>query len=199
MVLETGNRLAARGHQVDCICIRADRQIVGEESGICFHPIDGPLSSELSFWLKFKSGCERVLAIVDRLVADDADAILFPTSVPCELVGQLRSKASPTLKLRVVLPGTVGIYSFEKLDLGAALAQKTGLRVHCVRSFSFRCEALPCVQMVLVNSQYSLSATKLAYGYSDRVCEVVYLGVDGDRFSLSEAGNARLGSAVLPN
>ena len=184
MVLETGKRLAARGHQVDCVCIRADRNIVGDAGGIRFHEIGGPLSSAVGFWLKFKTGCNRVVTAVDRILGNShEDAVLFPQVFPANWW------ASALLRLHPSLPCVwycqePSAFIHSRNWIGALPRPKNWI-ARALNPMLRHMDLNHCRQFkkVLVNSQYSRQYTQQVYGYSDQQCEVVYLGVDRERFN----------------
>ncbi len=184
MVLETAKRLVMRGHQVDCVCIRADTSIVGVDTGIVFHEIGGPLSSEIQFWLRFRLGCSRVAEVVKQVVAGDrlGNCILFPQVFPANWWGSFVMKQLPELRC-VWYCQEPSAFIHSKKWINALPWPKNwiaqGLRpilrqwdLHYCKVFS----------NVLVNSQFSRRYAQDVYGYSDKHCEVVYLGLDSDRF-----------------
>ncbi len=80
--------LVARGHHVDCVCIRADDVITGDDAGIRFHEICGPLSSQISVWMRFRESCQRVCATVERLSLQSLnESVLFPQVFPANWWG----------------------------------------------------------------------------------------------------------------
>jgi len=79
MVLESGRRLASRGHDVHCVCIRADDAIIGNVRGIItFHEIGGFNDQN----------CRKVYLGVDleRFTPAPQERQKHPIAVVCKLI-----------------------------------------------------------------------------------------------------------------
>ena len=194
MVLETGKRLVARGHRVDCVCIRADQPIVGTDTGITFHEIGGALSSEFMFWLRFPDGCKRVTALVTQIVDRDTAerCILFPQVFPVNWWGSYVLAKRPQLKC-VWYCQEPSAFIHSKSWMRALRWPKNWIAQGfnpILRSIDLRyCKLF---QKVLVNSQYSQRYAQKVYGYSDARCSVAYLGLDSSRFNFDETEERKL-------
>jgi glycosyltransferase involved in cell wall biosynthesis len=186
MVLETGKRLAARGHQVDCVCIRADRAIVGTDSGITFHEIGGTLSSQIPFWLRFRSGCVRVADAVSRILdTSTGETVLFPQVFPANWWGDYVMRKLPNLPcIWYCQEPSAFIHSASWIN---ALPWPKNWIAKALNPLLRTSDLQACRKFtrVLVNSQYSRNYTRLVYGYSEEACRVVYLGFDPTRFRVS--------------
>lgn len=184
MVLETGKRLAARGHRVDCICIRADRNIVGSETGITFHEIGGPLSSQLLFWLNFRSSCARVADVAKRIVEEsEQKCVLFPQVFPANWWGSSVLKRMPnTVSVWYCHEPSAFIHSIHWIN---ALPWPKNWIAKALNPILRRWDLQACkgFTRVLVNSKYSRQYTQGVYGFADNLCEVVYLGFDQQKFA----------------
>lgn len=187
MVLETGKRLASRGHQVDCVCIRADREIVGADEGISFHEIGGPLSSQVSFWLNFRSSCKRVAETVARLVNQSStDCVLFPQVFPANWWGSYVLQQMRDLNA-VWYCHEPSAFIHAKNWIHALPWPKNWMAKALSPLLShWDLRACQTFKTVLVNSRYSQKYAQSVYGFSDNQCEVVYLGFDHGKFSPGE-------------
>ncbi len=196
MVLETGKRLVERGHNVDCVCIRADASIVGIESGIAFHEIGGPLSSQLAFWLGFRRGCSRVAEVVRRLVAGSpTECVLFPQVFPANWWGSYVLQKLPELRA-VWYCQEPSAFIHSKAWINALPWPKNWI-AKGLNPILARWDLRACshFEKVLVNSEYSRQYSRRIYGYDETRCEVVYLGIDRRRF-LPAARNERDASVL---
>ena len=186
-VLETGARLAARGHDVHCICIRAEVEQVAEATQqIQFHEIGGRLSSSIRFWLSFNRSSQRVLAKVRDLLDCQRPAVLFPQVFPANWWGGHVLQELPKLPhVWLCQEPSAFIHSarwisalpFPKNVLARVLNPLLKSRdlQHCRR-----------FEIVAGNSKFTRDWARKVYGYSDESCRFVHLGVDHDRFSSGE-------------
>jgi glycosyltransferase involved in cell wall biosynthesis len=94
VALETGSRLASRGHEVHLVSLRNLPELIERFRGIEFHDLHGPLSSELRYWLQLPIYQARFNAIVDALSPDAVLAHAFPANY-WAFVNRLRNKAVP--------------------------------------------------------------------------------------------------------
>lgn len=183
MVLETGYRLAQRGHEVHCICIRADANIVAEASKtIRFHEIGGPLSSSIWFWLRFRRSCSKVSRLIDDILLQQDPAVLFPQVFPANWW------ASWVLRRHRSLPcvwycqePSAFIHSSRWIN---ALPSPKNWIAWLMNPY-LRCQDLRnCsrFETILVNSQFSKTYTEQIYGYESAKVTTVYLGVNRDQF-----------------
>lgn len=182
-VLETGTRLARRGHDVHCVCIRADPMIVGPaESAIEFHEIGGRLSSSLGFWIGFRSSCRQVCAAVDRIIEPAASPILFPQVFPANWWANDVIKQFPDLPCCwYCQEPSAFIHSRSWIS---ALPRPKNWIATVLQPLLSRVDIKKCraFEHVLVNSDFSSQYTRQVYGYHPDVCATVYLGVDHNRF-----------------
>ena len=195
MVLESGRRLASRGHDVHCVCIRADDAIIGNVRGIItFHEIGGPLSSQIGFWLGFRRSCRRINELIRDISGEDSSrqTVLFPQVFPANLwVSYVAGRRPALATVWYCQEPSAFIHSRDwkrslpwpknwiALLLGPILAMVD-------RRFFLR------FRHVLVNSKFSKRYTQRIYGYRDDQCRVVYLGVDHDRFRVRDGAQRRL-------
>jgi glycosyltransferase involved in cell wall biosynthesis len=94
VALETGARLANRGHEVHLVSLRNLRELTERFGGIQFHDLRGPLSSELRYWLQLPIYQARFDAIVDAVSPDVILAHAFPANY-WAFVHRLRKNAVP--------------------------------------------------------------------------------------------------------
>lgn len=186
MVLETGRRLAARGYDVHCICIRADANVVGNYAGITFHEIGGPLSSSVSFWLQFPIKCRQMLNQVEAIVARTPSQkwILFPQVFPANWWGgNILSTRSELDCVWYCHEPSAFIHSSDWIN---ALPWPKNWFAKMLNPLLKWIDLKYChrFRAVLVNSRFSKSYTQRIYGYGDQACQVVYLGVDLAKFRL---------------
>ena len=181
--LEMGSRLAKRGHQVHCICIRADPKIVKDAiPAVEFHEIGGPLSSSLLFWMRFRSSSRRVLELVDQLTASATDAVLFPQVFPANWWAADVLQARPNVPCAWYCPEpSAFIHSRPWIK---ALPWPKNWIARWARPVLHRIDVAKCrrFRAILVNSDYTAAYARRVYGYTTERCVTVYLGVDHDRF-----------------
>jgi glycosyltransferase involved in cell wall biosynthesis len=182
-VLETANRLERRGHTVHIITIRADEKVVGEAgSGIHFHEIGGPLSSQLSFWLTFPQSCSRIDKVIRSLKAP----ILFPQVFPANWWGfHVRKRRRDLPCVWFCHEPSAFIHS---RDWIAALPTKTTRVLARLGNPLLRwldTSGARHVDLVFTNSFYTRAYAQSVYGYPDELVRTVYLGVDHQRFTPS--------------
>lgn len=186
-VLETGKRLARRGHDVHCICIRADQEVLsGCGPGIQFHEIGGPLSSQLTFWARFRAVCASVNAAAGEILSKNPreSTILYPQVFPANWWASYILNKRPSLpcvwycqepSAFIHSPDWINALPWPKNWLARLLNP-------VLKSIDSRHSAR--FSKVLVNSDYSRSAARQVYGFDEQQCEKVYLGVDHARFSV---------------
>lgn len=80
VALETGQRLADRGHEVHLVSIRHERQLTERFPSIRFHDLGGPLPNEFSYWSSLRGLHGRFHEVVDDLAADVVLAHVFPAN-----------------------------------------------------------------------------------------------------------------------
>lgn len=184
MVLETGRRLASRGHDVHCVCIRADDKIVGGYDGIKFHEIGGPLSSSILFWLQFRSTCRRVTDRIDEVVSQSSlpKWVLFPQVFPANWWGGVLRATRPELDcVWYCHEPSAFIHSSDWI---AALPWPKNWFAKLLNPYLKWMDLKYCrrFRTILVNSEFSRTYTQRIYGFSDQSCKVAYLGVDLAKF-----------------
>ena len=193
-VLETGSRLAARGHHVHCVCIRADQRFVDGYAGIEFHETGGPLSSSLWFWLRFSAGCKKINAAVNRIVseANAEPCVLYPQVFPANWW------AAEILKLQ---PGLVCVWYCQ--EPSAFIHSRAWINAlpwpkNWIASLlnpilkKMDLKRATCFTKVLVNSDFSKRYAQSIYAYDNDQCRTVYLGVDPERFNAVSSAENRL-------
>lgn len=187
MVLETGKRLVARGHHVDCVCIRADHEIIGSDTGIEFHEIGGPLSSKFLFWLRFKAGCACIAERVKRIAGNSkGQCVLFPQVFPANWWCSYILEKLPYLPcVWYCQEPSAFIHSNKWIN---ALPWPKNWTAKLLSPILRRRDLQACrkFKRVLVNSQYSNEYTRQVYGYSEEECDVAYLGFDHTHFRASK-------------
>ena len=184
MVLETGRRLAERGHSIHCICLRADDAIVGSfRDSIAFHEVDGPLTSKLSYWLNYRKYERRMVDSAKSIACGRYETILFPQVFPANWWGEAVLRSVPDLPcLWYCHEPSAFIHRRDWIDalpwpknwiarLLSPVLKRTDLRR--MKAFSH----------VVTNSDQTRRDVIDVYHYPEQMCETVYLGVDHERFS----------------
>ena len=195
MVLETGTRLARRGHDVHCICIRADRRLIGEAGNeIKFHEIGGPLSSSIWFWIRFQSRCNRVAETLRTIQATASSTVLFPQIFPANWWGAYVVRRKSNLKcIWYCQEPSAFIHS---TDWKRSLPPPKNWIAHVLSPLLGAIDRKLCRRFnrVLVNSEFSKQYVQQVYGFGEEECRVVFLGVDHQRFriALSESRMKRV-------
>ena len=179
-VLETGSRLAARGHHVHCVCIRADQRFVDGYAGIEFHETGGPLSSSLWFWLRFSASCKKINDAVNRIVseANAEPCVLYPQVFPANWWASEVLKQSPGLRC-VWYCQEPSAFIHSQRWINALPLLKNWIAI-ILRPLLLERDLRYCRSFnnVLVNSEYSRVQVQKVYGYVDETVQRVYLGVD---------------------
>jgi glycosyltransferase involved in cell wall biosynthesis len=84
-VLETAERLAQRGLDVNILTLVADDTIVSSYRHVKIHCVGGPLPNTFSYWLHFPALSKRINQVIYQLKPD----ILFPQVFPANYWGFL--------------------------------------------------------------------------------------------------------------
>ncbi len=152
-----------------------------------FHEIGGPLSSQLSFWIRFRSGCVRVAETVKR-IWDKAEneAVLFPQVFPANWWGSYVLGELPNLPaVWYCHEPSAFIHSANWMN---ALPWPKNWIAKSLNPVLRRWDLQACskFERVLVNSQFTRKYTQEIYRYSDVACEVAYLGFDHTKFHACE-------------
>lgn len=190
-VLETCRRLAARGHVVKVISIRADEKITGDATkDVEFINIGGPLSSSLWFWLFFPWSCLRVFRILDR----HHDFVLFPQVFPVNWWGALYKLLHKKVRLVwMCQEPSAFIHSKEWIASIKNPMMRLGARIFnsLLKAVDVKLAALP--DRVMVNSEYTRGYARMVYGYTGDMIRTIYPGVEHN----GEAGVKSLGGGEL--
>ncbi|MEZ6136557.1 MAG: glycosyltransferase family 4 protein [Pirellulaceae bacterium] len=183
MVLETGRRLADRGHRVDCVCIRAARDIVGNDSRMTFHEIGGPSSSQIPFWLGFRAGCKRIAAKVKRITDEsNGECVLFPQVFPANWWGSYVLTQLPHIPC-IWFCQEPSAFIHSSAWIGALPFPKNWI-ARLLNPFLAQIDVRSCQKFrtVMVNSLFSQEYARQVYGYPPETVVPVSLGVDHGRF-----------------
>jgi glycosyltransferase involved in cell wall biosynthesis len=185
MVLETAQRLADRGHEVHVVCIKAESSIVEQvRDRLHFHPIDGPLSSSLFFWLRFGRSSRAIVRVVDQIVSRDGHhkTILFPQVFPANWWGAEVLKQRPELAC-VWYCHEPSAFIHSNVWKRSLPWPKNWIAILISPVMAWfdrrRCRRF---SRVLVNSEFSRRNVIQVHRFPDHACRTVYLGVDHQRF-----------------
>ena len=196
-VLESGRRMAQRGHRVRVISIRADEALVGDHrQDIDFIDIGGPLSSSPWFWFLFPWSYIKVSRVLDKF----EDFILFSQVFPANWWGGIYKLFHKKVRLVwMCQEPSAFIHSKEwiasikdpLMRLGA------GFFNPLLKAVDVKLAALP--DRVIANSEYTRKYARAVYGYAEDKIKTVYIGVEqpaeperenfsGGAFNLSTVG-----------
>lgn len=92
-VLETGERLAKKGHNVTVIAQHGDKEIIENYPNINFKFIGGPLPNTVSHWILFPVLMKRVFEVTKDMDID----IIFPQVFPANYWGFLFKRKHPEI------------------------------------------------------------------------------------------------------
>ena len=195
MVIETAKRLAARGHDVHVVCIRAEPTLVADAAQqVRFWKIGGPLSSEFAFWLNFRSTCRKTLRVVDRILSQPPalPTVLFPQVFPANWWGAFIVARRPELTTHwYCQEPSAFIHSVVWMN---ALPWPKNWIARLLNPWLKRFDKRACQRFksVFVNSHFSKACTRKIYDFQEDRCRVVTLGVDLKRFHLNKSAERKL-------
>lgn len=174
-VLESGRRLAQRGHRIIVISIRADEALVGGyRQDIDFIDIGGPLSSSIWFWLFSPRSCIKASRILDKY----EDFILFSQVFPANWWGGFYKLFHKQTRLVwMCQEPSAFIHSKEWIASIKNPLMRLGARVFnpLLKAIDVKLGGLP--DRVIANSEYTRNYARAVYGYAEDKIKTVYLGV----------------------
>lgn len=93
LVLETGERLAKKGHNVTVLAQCGDKDIIKNYSHINFKFIGGPLPNTVSYWVQFPFLIRKIFKATSDMKID----VIFPHVFPANYWGFLFKKKYPQI------------------------------------------------------------------------------------------------------